>query len=493
MQIAPSVLSNGRDKHAIISEPDLKRLGPMSKQIVSLLAHLSLAQRFTFASLVILASGMIGIGAWVAQKIEEGVVDRTGATTALYVDSAVAPLLQELAQGETLKAENLASLNTLLHDSPLGQQIVIFKVWNSQGKVLYSTDQAEVGQSFPVEKGLADALKGNVAAKITDLQEKEENAPERQPGLRLLEIYSPVRLRGTNSIISVMEFYQNIADLQGEIASAQRDSWLIFGVVTLTMYLLLALFVKRTSDTIGRQQNQLSTQMTQLLELHERVRRAASRTAALNERVLRRISAELHDGPVQELALAIFQLDDLNAECPTCKQSGVIENSTLPAVANSLRHALQEVRAISTGLGVPELQKLSLQEALNRAVRTHERRTKTQVAVELGRLPGDVPLSIKITIYRVVQEALNNAYRHAAGVGQRVRFERVGEQLVLEVSDQGPGSANAIQDGEETHLGVIGMRERVESLGGSFTVESQPGRGTKVIASLPIHASEVTL
>ncbi len=462
-------------------------------RIQSWFRQLTLAHRFMLASLVILVSGMFGVGAWVGQKIEAGVIERTAATTALYVDSAVAPLLQELAQGDTLKPEDVAGLNTLLHDTPLGQQIAIFKVWNAQGRVLYSTDQAEVGQVFPIEEGLGEALRGNVASEITDLQRKAENVPEREPGLRLLEIYSPVRLRGTNRIIAVMEFYQSIADLQGEIATAQRESWLIFGAATLIMYLLLAAFVQRASDTIGRQQDELSRQMVQLRQMHERVRRASARTTALNERFLRRISAELHDGPAQELALALFQLDDLTAECPADRQGVSDGERALPLVTSSLRHALQEVRAISTGLGVPELNRLTLGETLSRAVHTHERRTKTQVAVEVGDLPADVPLSIKITVYRVVQEALNNAYRHAGGVGQCVRLMPDGEQLLLQVSDQGPGFVGAVNDGAEAHLGLIGMRERVESLGGWYRVESQAGHGTRISAGLPVHASEVAL
>jgi len=79
--------------------------------------------------------------------------------------------------------------------------------------------------------------------------------------------------------------------------------------VTLLMYLLLAGFIGRASDTIGRQELALRDQVARLtellaqnVELHERVRRAATRTTALNERFLRRISADLHDGSAQELS-----------------------------------------------------------------------------------------------------------------------------------------------------------------------------------------------
>ena len=135
--------------------------------------------------------------------------------------------------------------------------------------------------------------------------EAEENVPQRAIRSELLETYSPVRLSGTNEVIAVAEFYQTVDALNQEIAAAQRRSWLVVGTVTLVIYLLLAGFVRRASDTIEQQQATLNDQISRLTELlgqnqelHERVRRAAGSVATLNERLLRRIGSELHDGPI---------------------------------------------------------------------------------------------------------------------------------------------------------------------------------------------------
>ena len=109
----------------------------------------TLAQRFMLASLIILIAGMAGIGVWVGNQIKSGVIHRTGATTALYVDSFVTPHLQELGTSGVLSAESQEQLSKLLQDTPMGQQIVTFKVWDPTGKVIYSTDET-VGQSFPI-------------------------------------------------------------------------------------------------------------------------------------------------------------------------------------------------------------------------------------------------------------------------------------------------------------------------------------------------------
>ena len=128
--------------------------------------RLSPAQRFMLGSLAILAIGMAGIGAWVTSQIEEGVVDRTAATTALYVDSLVAPPLQDLAESDALTSESVDRLDWLFEDTPLGQEVVVFQVWDPTGQIVYGTVPSLVGQQFPVEDELAHALAGEVSADI---------------------------------------------------------------------------------------------------------------------------------------------------------------------------------------------------------------------------------------------------------------------------------------------------------------------------------------
>src|SRR5918994_1936985 len=138
--------------------------------------RLSPAQRFMLGSLAILAIGMAGIGAWVTSQIEEGVVDRTAATTALYVDSLVAPPLQDLAETDALTSESVDRLDWLFADTPLGQEVVDFQVWAPTGHIVYGTVPSLVGQQFPVEDELARALAGEVSAEIGE-PEGAETSP----------------------------------------------------------------------------------------------------------------------------------------------------------------------------------------------------------------------------------------------------------------------------------------------------------------------------
>ena len=460
-------------------------------------SRLTWAQRFMLASLVILVAGMVGIGWWIGQQIESSVIHQTAAYTALYVSSVVEPNLQELADGDSITPEHQAMLARLLQDTSLGQHITAVKVWNTQGRVVYATDAENVGLTFAVDQDLARALRGWVASDISQL-DKPENAHDRDRGQRRLETYSPVRRTGTNQIIAAVEFYQAVDDLDQDIAAARQRSWLIVGAATLVMYLLIAGFVRRASDTIRHQQTELSNQVTQLQallaqnkELHERVRRAARRTTALNERFLRRISAELHDGPAQDLGLALLRLDQLSPHAEPTPRGRMPEpggQSDFHVVQSSLHHALQEIRAISAGMGLPELENLTLAETVLRAVRAHERRTGTPVTLNMDGVPDNLSVPVKITVYRIIQEALSNAYRHAGGADQQVDVSCAHNQLNLIVSDRGPGFDETHAAEWDEHQGLVGMRERVESLGGTFLIESQLGRGTHVIARLPLDA-----
>lgn len=460
------------------------------------LARLSLRQQFNLWSLVVLLLGALGLGWWVGREIEVRVVNRTAATTALYINSFLEPQLQELATQPFLSTTRFAALDRLLNETPLHEQVVRFKIWGHKGLVLYSSNITQVGQRFPVEDDLALAWQqGLVSTDITTL-DRAENVGEAKVRPRLLETYAPVRLRGTNKVIAVAEFYAIMDDLEREIAAAKWRSWLVVGLVTLGVYLLLIGFVGRSSNTILGQQLELGAKVTALNsalgrneELTERVRRAATRTTALNERFLRRISAELHDGPAQDLSFALLRLDTVMHHANE-REGGKLSHD-LEVLEGSLKRAVSEMRAIASDLRLPELEGLSVQATLERAVRDHERRSDTRVALQLRNAPERVPLPVKITIFRIVQEALNNAFRHASGLGQRVRLEANAGSIWLEVADDGPGFVWNEGAGEG-HLGLIGMRERVESLGGEFRLESAPGRGTRIRARLPLADATLT-
>ena len=207
------------------------------------------------------------------------------------------------------------------------------------------------------------------------------------------------------------------------------------------------------------------------------------RSVELNDMVLRRVGVELHDGPAQLISLALLRLDSLRPQgmSPNC-------DATLDdyeRIRGALQEALTEIRCMSAGLTLPELSCVSPGDVLRLAVRNHERRTATSVTCEVEGLPHHVPAPVKSCLYQFAQEALNNAYRHAGGSGQAVRARVWGSMIEVEVADSGPGFE---PDSKivGSHIGLLGMRERVASLGGTLEISSRPGAGTRLTTRLKI-------
>ena len=202
------------------------------------LDRLSPAQRFMVGSLVILVLGMTAVGAWVSRQIEDGVVHRTAANTALYVDSLIAPPLQDLADADTLSPEAMSRLDWLLEDTPLGREVAVFQVWDRDGRVVYSTEPALVGQQTRSRVIWQPPLPAASPPALGELEGEDRLAGGELPR-DLIEIYSPVRSRGTDEIIAAAEFYYAADELQQDIANAQRRSWLVVGGATVVIYVLL--------------------------------------------------------------------------------------------------------------------------------------------------------------------------------------------------------------------------------------------------------------
>jgi len=454
---------------------------------IDIFKRLNLSGQFLLFSLMILVAGMVSIGLWIQREIEDAVTHRTAEVTALYVNRFVAPHLQSLEAGSPLDPADVGAFDLLLAETALGSDIVAFKIWAADGTVLYSPNEALIGQRFNPHSELERAFTGEIVAEVSDLS-NPDNVYERQVWDSLIETYAPVRLSGSEQVVAVAEFYQNPDHLLGEIQRAQVRSWVFVGAATLVMYLLLIGIVHRVTNIIESQRGELEGNVTRLSDLlaqnrglRDRMQAAAGRTTALNERYLHRISADLHDGPAQDVSLALLRLEDIDQKAGN-EPNGAAD---LKTVRSSLDSALTDLRSIARGLRLPEIQNLSPTDTVRRVLRDFERATGREVEFHARNVPAQAPLPVKITVYRVLQEALANSYRHGNGASQAVTMTSEGEEVNLEIVDNGPGvdPQSIAKDGA---LGLIGMRERVELLGGRFEIADRVPSGTRVFVSLPL-------
>ena len=445
----------------------------------------SLAVQFLLAGGLVSFAAMLIVGFLVTSQIEEGVTRNSAATTALYVDSVIAPLLPDMRKSTTLGDNVVRALDETLSQGTLGKRLVSFRLWGRDGTILYAKDKSLVGKKFGSSDNLATAWTGRVVAEFNRLDDLE-SAAERARGEPLLEIYNPVLQPWSGEVVAVSEFYEVAADFEKTLRNARLWSWLAVAAQTLAVFALLSVIVFRGSRMIETQSRalkervgELSRLLSQNRQLRLRVQRASQRVAALNERYLRRVGADLHDGPAQLVALAALRLDS-DALISSAAPKASREREIL-AIKNSLDEAMREIRNICNGLVLPHIETAELAEILRLAVAAHEQRTGASVSLSMSGTPGTLSPSEKICVYRFVQEALNNSYRHAGGTGQAVAQRFEGGRLVVEVADKGSGFDLAAVRPEG--LGLAGLRERIESLGGQFAVQSSAS-GTTVAMAL---------
>ncbi|MGK4340678.1 sensor histidine kinase [Ectopseudomonas oleovorans] len=474
--ISTTLVENGDGTLVEPTSSGWRRLGSANRSV-----------QFVLAAALILGVSMTFVGSLVSQQIRLAAAQSAGEGAAIYMEAYLDEYVQELANARSLKPESVQAIDALVSQTSLNSHIVSVKIWLPDGSNVYSSKRP-VFYYHPAGP-IAAAMQGEVVTRLSPL-DHDEHAYERSFNQPLYETYVPLREFGSGRIIAIGEFYE----MEHEIASIHLQVWAIIAAATLAMLLLLFLIVRRGDRIIDRQQAILRQQMCEREALHQqntalqqRVNTASHEFATINELTHRRLGADLHDGPAQLLTLILLRLDELAA------LSTSTTREPLETIRNAAQESLREIRGISRGLALPEINELNLDELLKLVVQRHEQRSETKVQLDLGELPEALSLSYKICVYRLVQEALNNAFHHAGGQGQRVSAECRQGVLEVQVADTGAGIDKGLQAATGSHrsrLGLVGMRYRVESLGGTFELESAPGQGTRVTARFDLHDDE---
>jgi len=425
------------------------------------------------------------VGNWISGRIVDAVVQNSASSAALYMESILSPLSQELAHSDRLSEQAARAVSELFLQQPMQDRIVSFKIWKKDGLIAHASNPDIIGEKFRPTDDLKRAWSGKISGSFEQL-DRAENSPEAALGVPLLEVYSPIREIWSGEIIAVGEFYQRAERLQSDLASAKRTSWLVvattFGVSTLILYLIVAV----GDRTIRKQALLLKTRLAesqrmsrQNAELRTRVIEASERSSAQTDRFLRRLGAELHDGPAQYLALAMLRLE---AAFPP--EHGPKEDAD--DIQKSLQKALSEIRAVSRGLAAPDIEALALEQVIDRAVGDHPGlSSKPKVSLSGSQSP-DLSYAEKLCVFRFVQETLSNAARHAPGTSPSVCCRVQRSKIEVAVHDDGPGfdPSQNIKLGPEGGQGLLGLRDRVESIGGKFEIFSAPGKGTTIKMTL---------
>lgn len=236
------------------------------------------------------------------------------------------------------------------------------------------------------------------------------------------------------------------------------------------------------SDGGGRLTQVLFQDVTEETAGNRRTRTFALAVLVAQEEERRRIAQELHDEALQLVV-------ELRRRVERAARHAGEEAGELREARALADEVIDELRTVALRLRPAELDDLGLAASLERLVAEARRRGAPAELVVAGR-PADPPPAAGLALYRVAQEALTNAEHHARAGAIVLRLGTTGGSLCLEAGDDGVGfDADRLAESERGgHLGVLGMRERLELVGGRLRIESAPGKGTRVTAEVPLPA-----
>ena len=226
----------------------------------------------------------------------------------------------------------------------------------------------------------------------------------------------------------------------------------------------------------GRRLREMTEARSELQELSNRI-------VAVQEEERRRVARELHDEVGQALSAVLVELGRASNRLPPESES----RANLSLAREFAERSVAQIRDMALLLRPSMLDDLGLVPALKWQARELARRTGMKVKVAAETVPDDLPDRYRTCIYRVVQEALNNAARHAKASWARVEAVQGNGRIRVTIQDNGAG----FDPSQEKGMGILGMGERVKGIGGVFRIDSEKGSGT--IVSLLIPTAEAAL
>jgi signal transduction histidine kinase len=237
---------------------------------------------------------------------------------------------------------------------------------------------------------------------------------------------------------------------------------------------------------VGRLETSIRDDHAEISRNRQELRRLSGRLVQAQEDERRTIARELHDEIGQ--ALTAVDVDLAIVESRVGGDGRAAE--AIHEARSVAQHALSGVRDLSQLLRPSMLDDFGLPDTLRWYLRKFSDRTGVRTELVDDHLSERLPIDVEVCVYRVVQEALTNVSRHAQATACRVFVQRVASSLIVTVEDDGIGWQIPTTDRKMPRdgLGLVGIRERVEDIGGRFRIEGKSGKGTRLTIELPLLA-----
>ncbi|WP_221992339.1 sensor histidine kinase [Rhizobium leguminosarum] len=473
--------------------PEVQSSETLVKSLNRLFRRSRLEVQFIIIASIVVLALMFALGLWTTRSIERAILKGAGTVDAGYLQAFIGPLItEENIKNRHVSPEFRTKLAELLKSGPLSEHVKEIKIWNTDGSLFYSASDRTIGDELSIPD-LERAMAGEVV--VSRAHTTRSQYPEEKLGAEFIEVYAPLVRDAAGRTVLVTEFYERPNYLLNEISVAWRATMAIVLLVAVPMLGLLYLIVRSGSLLIDRQHAAILANLQHALDLsrqNKRLRFAAEdarlEAGRLNEKILDQIGSDLHDGPIQLLTLIKLRLSDMLGQGDNLSDKVVIGRDVFAKLLQHVSGVLDEIRNFSSGLVLPELDGLSLNQVVSLAVQRHADLTGQQVKVE-GNITADrIRVHLAICVYRFAQEALINAHRHAPANTLSLHYGTRRRRFFIAVADVGLAPAHSHHESERIRLGKLTQRRRIRSFGGKMRTVHR-GNGTLVLAVLPLEHS----
>ncbi len=407
--------------------------------------------------MVIVAVALVGVVA--ARKLAEAEAVNDAAKTAdLLAEAIVQPALADgFVTGDPAA---VAAVDAAVRAHVLGGPIVRVKIWTPEGTILYSDEPRLVGQTFPLGEDERDVFTDPITrADVSDL-ESPENVYERGGG-PLLEVYRPVWTPSGSPLL--FETYVRY----DEVTARSAQLWRGFAGITLSSILFLVVLLLpvlwRLLDRLRRGQEQREALLRRALDASDQERR--------------RIAGTLHDGVVQDLAGASYTVAGAAARAESAGQQQLA--TELGNAAATVRTGIGSLRSLLVDIYPQSLTTAGLRAAIEDLAATVRARG-VLVGTDVPE-PSGLDADGERLVFRVARECLTNVTRHAAATGVDLALRAEGDEMVLEIADDGMGfdPKAALDNPPEGHFGLRVLADTVRAAGAELALSTAPGMGTR--------------
>jgi len=426
-----------------------------------------------------------------------------GGLLALMLAAGVSALLS-LRQLHAV--EQQVSRRFLSHTQALSEVVISVHIYDDQlAKFLLGDPQAELGEGSAQIEERAAKVHSALERYPSDcgpqerelLQEIEKDLSEQESISSELLSLGPAdrKTRSPRFVheqllprsLSILQVSQQIASLNdAALAKSNQDLLTKFaGLQTrLKSMLLAAMTAGLLLSLLGslyvlHLERERRGRYLALADSRRELENLSARLLDIQEQERRSIARELHDEVGQSLEALLVDLGRLSKLLPLGEQTLREQIAHSRSLAEN---AVKTVRDIALLLRPSMLDDLGLIPALEWQAREVSRRGGMEVEVHSQMASEQLPDEVKICVYRLVQEAINNAAAHASAKGAQVSVTEVPDRLTVEITDDGQGFDPQRVRG----MGLLGMEERVKRLGGKLKIESRAGHGTRIVAELPL-------